>query len=203
MDVVSPALRAVRSWLPARTARRRHGGPPGEAGRPIRRGARWRSCAGACVAGILLASCSPVLPHGEAAPSAEAAAAAVLDALERRDRDRLRSLAIAEQEFRERVWPRLPASRPERNLPFSYVWGDLRQKSEGRLAATLARHGGRSYELAGVTFAGVTDYGTYRVHREATLHVRDGTGAAQDLRLFGSMIEQDGRWKVFSYVAED
>ena len=203
MDVVSPALRVAGSRCPARAARRGQSRPPGVIGRTIGRGTRWRLCAGTCVAGILLASCSPVLPHGEAAPSAEAAAEAVLDALERRDRDRLRSLALAEQEFRERVWPRLPASRPERNLPFSYVWGDLRQKSEGRLAATLARHGGRSYELAGVTFAGVTDYGTYRVHREATLHVRDGTGAAHDLRLFGSMIEQDGRWKVFSYVTED
>jgi hypothetical protein len=160
-------------------------------------------CAGTCVAGVLLASCSSALPRDPAAPSAEAVAEAVLDALERRDRDRLRSLAVAEQEFREHVWPKLPASRPERNLPVSYVWGELRQKSEGRLAHTLARHGGRSYELAAVRFAGVTDYGTYRIHREATLHVRDGTGTEQDLRLLGSMIEQDGRWKVFSYVTED
>ncbi len=55
----------------------------------------------------------------------------------------LRDLALNEIEFREQVWPELPAARPERNLPFSYVWGDLRQKSDANLERTLARHGGR------------------------------------------------------------
>ena len=57
---------------------------------------------------------------------------------------------------------------------FSYVWGDLRQKSQ----AGLARHAGEvrratRYELVGVRFDGAsTRYTTCEVHRDT---VRDGS----------------------------
>ncbi len=152
---------------------------------------------------LLLPACSSAPPLAETRSSAQAVALDVLDALERRDRARLAALALGEREFRDHVWPRLPAARPERNLPFSYVWGDLRQKSETTLSLTLARHGGRRYELSDLTFADERDYGTYRVHRNATLHVRDAGGDPADLRVLGSMIEQGGEWKVFSYIVDD
>lgn len=127
-----------------------------------------------------------------------------MGALERRDGAALSGLALNEQEFREQVWPELPASRPERNLPFSYVWGDLHQKSEAGLGETLAKYGGRRYTLIAVTFRGETSrYPTYTVHRETVLQVRDEGGTAADLRLFGSTLEKDGAWKVFSYVVDE
>jgi hypothetical protein len=129
---------------------------------------------------------------------------AVLDAIQRRDIVTLRSLALNEQEFREHIWPELPASRPERNLPFSYVWGDLHQKSEAALVQTLARHGGRRYMLVSVRFGGEsTRYPSYTVYRETVLKVRDDAGTEADLRLFGSSLEKDDAWKVFSYVVDD
>ena len=137
-------------------------------------------------------------------PSAHAAASAVLAAVERRETSRLQGLALTEQEFRDHIWPELPAARPERNLPFSYVWGDLHQKSEAALTQTLSRHGGRRYELVSVRFAGeTTSYTTYRVHRETVLRVRDDGGEERDVRLFGSSLEKDGAWKVFSYVVDE
>src|SRR5687767_12740935 len=80
-----------------------------------------------------------VLENSQESP--EALAHAVLDALARRDRTALQRLTLNEAEFREQVWPELPASRPERNLPFTYVWTDLRTKSEAGLAETLEKHG--------------------------------------------------------------
>lgn len=137
-------------------------------------------------------------------PSPEALAAAVISAVERRDATVLRGLALDEQEFREHVWPELPSSRPERNLPFSYVWGDLHQKSEAGLGQTLAKHGGRHYSLIDVTFRGEPSrYPTYTVYRETVLKVRDERGAEAELRLFGSSLEKDSTWKVFSYVVDD
>jgi hypothetical protein len=128
----------------------------------------------------------------------------VLAATERRDAGTLRALALSEQEFREHVWPELPASRPERNLPFSYVWGDLHQKSEASLNETLARVGGQKLALSAVTFSGeTTRYGGFVVHRETVLRVRDGDGRVREMRLFGSAFEKDGAWKVFSYVVDD
>ncbi len=148
-------------------------------------------------------ACSRVPPLANTHPSPSSLATAVLDALTRRDRAALEALALNETEFRDHVWPQLPASRPERNLPFSYVWGELRQKSGQALTSLLSREGGRRYELIDIRFAADTDYRTYRVHREATFHVRDSTGMELDLRVCGSMLEQDGAWKVFSYVVDD
>ena len=150
----------------------------------------------------LAAACGASEPLENAHPSAQSLAAAVLDAVQRADRSSLTALAVSEREFREHVWPRLPAARPERNLPFSYVWGDLRQKSAGALATILTRHGGRRYELLDTAFEQVTDYGSYRVHRGTTLRVRDAHGAHHVIRLCGSLIEHNGAWKVFSYVID-
>jgi hypothetical protein len=102
------------------------------------------------------------------------------------------------------VWPELPAARPERNLPFSYVWGDLHQKSESFLAQTVEAHGGRRYTLVGVRFAGEsTTYPSYAVHRDTIVRARDESGREVDLRVFGSSVLKDGSWKVFSYVVND
>lgn len=111
---------------------------------------------------------------------------------------------MSEQEFRDHVWPDLPAARPERNLPFSYVWGDLRQKSDSSLARILAGYGGRRLPVAGVRFAGgTTQYATYLVHRDTRIALKDGDGAGGDeIQLFGSVLEKDGRFKVFSYVVD-
>lgn len=167
--------------------------------------ARWDLGFGIWVLGFILSSCSHgVQPLGNAYPSSETLAIAVLDAVERRDAERLRALAVNEQEFRDHVWPDLPAARPERNLPFSYVWGDLRQKSELSLDRTLARHGGRRYSLVSTRFDGdTTRYPSYVVYRETVLRVRDESGAMSELRLFGSSLEKDGTWKVFSYVVDE
>lgn len=151
-----------------------------------------------------LAACGPSKPPLAATrDSAAAMAQAILDAVAAGDRAALAGLALSEQEFHDRVWPELPAARPERNLPFSYVWGDLHQKSEESLSALLAAHASRRYTLMDVRFGDRTPYQTYTVHRAATFLVRDAGGQELDLRLCGSMIEQDGRWKVFSYVVND
>jgi hypothetical protein len=156
------------------------------------------------VVGVLgTAGCSRVLPLANASASSEALAGAVLDALSRRDRLRLEALALNEREFRDHVWPDLPAARPERNLPFSYVWGDLHQKSNIRLADTLRNYGHTQYALKRVTFSGKTNYARYVVHRDAKFEVTDSSGGSTELRVCGSFIEKNGVWKVFSYVVDD
>jgi hypothetical protein len=149
------------------------------------------------------AACGPP-PLANTHLSPDSLARGVLDAMAARDDRALRALAVNEQEFRANVWPSLPAARPERNLPFSYVWGDLRQKSETSLVGSLASHGGRRYELIDVAFGKpAAKYAAFRIHPEALFTVRDSAGASQELRLCGSFIEQGGAWKVFSYVTED
>lgn len=153
---------------------------------------------------LATAACGPSRePLAGTRESPRAVAEALLDAVAADDGAALQSLALSEQEFRQHVWPDLPAARPERNLPFSYVWGDLRQKSAAGLARTQSAHGGRRYRLQDVRFSGKTSYPGYTVHRDGVLVVEGPGGQEEELRLCGSMIEQDGRWKVFSYAVDD
>ena len=147
--------------------------------------------------------CNPVsvLEHAESSP--ELLTVAVLEALEKRDEARLRQLALSEREFREIVWPELPAAKPERNLPFSLVWSDLRVKSDAALAGTLQEYGGRKLVLSDIWFrAGTEQYQSYIVYRIPTLRVIDEAGIDHEIRLFGSILERGGRFKVFSYIID-
>ena len=141
-------------------------------------------------------------PFAHTFESPEQLAAAVGEALERRDADRLLALALSEEEFRTHVWPRLPASRPERGAPFGFVWAQLSSKSRAWLRQSLADHGGGRLEVVRVRFRGdTTDHGPFLVHRDAEVVVNDG-GTERRLRLFGSVLEQNGRYKLFSYVVD-
>jgi len=158
----------------------------------------------ALCAGVIATACGSPPPLAHASPSAEGLAVAVLQALEARDADALERLALSEGEFREHVWPSLPAARPERNLPFGYVWGDLHQKSRQGLAALLAGHGGAHYRFVRLcALEGTTQYDQFVVHRAMEVTVEDGVGNQIPLRLFGSMLEKDGTYKVFSFVIND
>jgi hypothetical protein len=149
-----------------------------------------------------LPGCGSTAPLANTQSSAETLAQAVLDALARRDRPALEALALDEREFRDHVWPELPAARPERNLPFSYVWGDLRQKSALALSSTLASSDGQRYELVAVRFSRQTPYPSYVVFHDSLFRIRRPDGTETDVRVCGSMLSKSGRWKVFSYVVD-
>jgi hypothetical protein len=155
-----------------------------------------------CIA--LLSACGASRPLPNSHESVETLSRDVLTAIEKRDADALRLLALNKEEFEEHVWPELPAARPERNLSVNFVWGDLNQKSSVTLRDTLAAHGGKKYEFRSIRFLGeTTQYDSYRVHRESELTVKDADGTERQLRVFGSVIEKSGRYKVFSYVIDD
>lgn len=135
--------------------------------------------------------------------SPEAVARAVVKGLSERNLEGLRALALTRDEFKVLVWPKLPASRPERNLPMDYVWDELAAKSDASLRARLAGWQDRGFTLVSLEFKGtVTDHSTYIVHRETVLTLRDRDGREEAGRLFGSIIQQGSRFKVFSYVVD-
>lgn len=169
---------------------------------PARRG--YRAVAILALLVSVLPACGrpPALADTQASP--EALMREVLQAVERRDRSRLEALAISEAEFRDHVWEYLPASRPERNLPMSYVWGDLHQKSVGHLSRVLGESGGRHWELVSVRFEGQPrSYGPFVIHGAPKVRARTPGGEEQELTVCGSLLEQGGRWKVFSFVVDD
>ena len=147
---------------------------------------------------------STVAPLSNTFDSPEALARAVLERLERKDLPGLRELPLSEAEFRVYVWPELPSSRPERNLPFDYVWGQMKQRSDGDLGNTFARYGGKPLKLVRTRFTGeTTQYQSFAVMREGEVIAADDAGKELVLRLYGSAMVKDGRYKLFSFVVDD
>jgi hypothetical protein len=146
---------------------------------------------------------SPVLEQTFDSP--EAVAQAVLRGLDARDLNALKTLTVTEHEFRKMVWPKLPAARPGRNIPWDYAWNDLHGKSTMQLQARINewQRIDDDRAVARVEFTGeTTDYETFRVRRKSVVVLRTPAGAETRHRLFGSIIEERGRYKVFSYVVD-
>jgi hypothetical protein len=162
-------------------------------------------------AALVAAACStpaeptrPAVPLSGTFESPEALARGLLAALEARNVERLRGLPLSEAEFRDFVWPELDTSRPERNVPFEYAWGQLKQRSDEHLQQTLGRYGGRTLTLVSTRFTGeTTQYKSFSVLRESEIIARDDHGRDLILRLYGSAMMKDGRYKMFSYVVDN
>src|SRR5688572_3320786 len=153
---------------------------------------------------IATAACSaPAEPTRTLTPlantfeSPQALAQAVLTALERKDLNALRALPLSETEYRDHVWPELPVSRPERNVPFDYAWGQMQQRSAGSLQQTFGRYSDRPLRLVSTRFTGeTTQYQSFSVMRESEIVATDETGRDVILRLYGSAMVKDGRYKM-------
>jgi hypothetical protein len=129
--------------------------------------------------------------------SEEALTRAFLEALEDGDRERLASLALSKDEFQKEAFPEMPAYP---NIPEDFVWDQLRMKSHYGLSVVLHYQGGRAFDFQDITYhGGQTAYDTFVVHRKPTLHLRDRkTGKSGTIVLFGSILEHEGRFKLFS-----
>jgi len=146
---------------------------------------------------------SSKIPLSETFDSPEALAQAVLTRLANKDVAGLKALALSEQEFKDHVWPELDTSRPERNVPFDYAWGQLKQRSDGSLDSVVTRYAGRPLRFVRTSYRGeTTQYKSFAVMRESEIVAADETGRELVLQLFGSAMVKDGRFKVFSFVVD-
>lgn len=165
---------------------------------------------GVVVIAIAMAGCTqPTSPSSKVSlahtfDSPEALAQAVLTGLASKDVAGLNALALSEQEFKDHVWPELDTSRPERNVPFEYAWGQLKQRSDGYLDVTVGRYAGQKLRFVSTRYTGeTTKYESFSVMRESEIVAADDTGRDLVLRLFGSAMVKDGRYKLFSFVVDD
>lgn len=115
------------------------------------------------------------------------------------DRAALRKLAVGEREFRDVIWPQLPVSRPELNFDQEFVWQSHSVRNESAFQNLIGRFEGRYLELVDVDVEQVDDYGNFRILKRPRVHLRDARGDQHTVRLFGSIVEQDGRYKLYSF----
>jgi hypothetical protein len=159
--------------------------------------------AAACSAPAEPTPAAVAAPLSNTFDSPEALGWAVLSALASKDLERLRALPLSEAEFRTYVWPELPTSRPERNVPFDYAWGQMKQHSDGSLGETFARYGGKPLRFVRTRFTGeTTQYQTFSIMRESEIIAADETGRELVLKLYGSALLKDGRYKMYSFVVD-
>jgi hypothetical protein len=164
--------------------------------------ARGRAAGRAALAVLLFAvmvGCGVGVPRfRNTFDSPESLAVEVLRALKERDRDRLTSLPLTEDEFRGDVFREMPAFG---RVPSDYVWRDLQQKSGYSLAHVLETYGGRGYELERVLLGQTSSYRSFVVFRKPRLVLRDpATGGEVTVQLFGSILRHSGQFKLFSFV---
>ena len=146
-------------------------------------------------------SASSVRILSNADPTPEALAARFLDALSRDDLEAIKAMRLTEQEFCAYVFPELPSSKLP-NVHCDFVWSQATLNSMAGMTRMQKAHKAKRYELVSVRFAAVETYDSYRVHKEPVVTVRDESGATTEARLFGSMLELDGQYKLFSFVVD-
>lgn len=134
--------------------------------------------------------------------SVEDLANRVLAGIYANDEQMLNACRITKAEFCQHVFPELPSSTLP-NVSCDFTWDQATLKSLAGFQELLKKHAGKKYHLLAISYSGGIDtYRTYKVYNKPVVRVVDENGQEQDLRLFGSILEMDGRYKLFSFVID-
>jgi hypothetical protein len=114
-----------------------------------------------------------------------------------------RAMLLTAREFADLVYPESPYTHPPYRQAPALVWNQIRNPSASGLARLVRR-------LRGQPLAYVSHNCTSRPDRQhrntiwtgCTLRLREPNGETSAHRLFGSIIERDGRFKFVSYKNE-
>lgn len=136
-----------------------------------------------------------------AQPSERALAEMVLLALKEKDASLLASLRVTEREYKEILFPEFPAAQPGSNLPVDFHWQHLDIRSRAGIEEALSQFGGEDYELLEVIpTQGIDEYKTFKVLKKVQLKVvRKKDGEVSQIRVFGSVVELDGQYKIIGF----
>ncbi|MBI4468335.1 MAG: hypothetical protein HY650_03330 [Acidobacteria bacterium] len=141
-----------------------------------------------------------MMPNAQ--PSPEVLVEQVLEALARNDGGSLKNLALTKEEFCDILWPELPSSETP-NLTCDWVWNTFGPSSLNKLSQTLGAHAGRKYQLVRLRCVrGTTAYKSLKVHEDCRVVVGDDEGRERELKLFGSILEMDGQFKLCNFIVD-
>jgi hypothetical protein len=125
---------------------------------------------------------------------------AFVRALEVQDTAALRRMVMKPGEFAWLYYPSSPLSRPPYELSPALMWFQLQGESERGASRLLSERAGHALGYLGHTCAPPRVEGKNRIHPSCELRrvtaARDTIGE----RLFGLILERDGRYKFVSYA---
>jgi hypothetical protein len=126
-------------------------------------------------------------------------ARAFVTAVAERDIRRLAPTLLTRAEFAWLYYPENPISRPPYELPAGIAWFELEGNSMTGVRRALASYGGRTTVFRGVSCdAHPLVQGPNRLWNRCTLALTLEDGTAASVRMFGSILERAGRFKLVS-----
>lgn len=127
----------------------------------------------------------------------EAFAAAVVA----QDTAAMHALRVTEREHTELLWPEFPASR--NNYSAEFAWENLDRSSVKDAARIAADAGGAPRQVIGTECRrGIAEYETFRIHGDCWVVWETPDGGRDTVKLFGSVVEMDGRYKVVGIIED-
>lgn len=148
-----------------------------------------------CCLALLVAACSAPADRGYA-DSPEALGRAVVDALNDGDREALHAVRAGSDEYKTVLYPAFPKT----GFSADFAWDNLNRKCTVGVDKWLRRFGERDLAFVGIRFDRPTEtYEGLRLHRGTVLSVRTPEGETRDLKILGSVVERENRYKLLSY----
>ncbi len=128
----------------------------------------------------------------------------LLAALAKSDTATLVKLMVNEYEFKNWLWHEFPASQPIMNVPIDFAWQNLLQNSDKGLRLALGKYAGQKlYYVSHKFLEGQDRYQTFTVHTKTRVTAADSLGRKYEMKVFGSFVEMNGRFKLMSYRDRD
>ena len=125
---------------------------------------------------------------------------AVVDALNQEDIEALDRLRVQRTEYLDWIWSAFPASRPPSNFPGDFAWSNLNQKCNIGMKKWIAHYGGQNLKFVGIRFDGPQEtYDGFQLLRGTVLTLQNSAGQKQELKILGSVVVKDNRYKLLSY----
>ena len=135
------------------------------------------------------------------AASRDSLVARFTDAVARRDTAAVQGMVLDRDEYAWIYFPSLQRMNPGVNLQPEVMWMLHTQESRKGITRVLRRLGGGQARFGGYACeAAPRVVGAGRYWDDCVVEVTAADGETAALKLFGSLIERGGRWKIVSYA---
>jgi hypothetical protein len=138
-----------------------------------------------------------------AAPSRDSLVKGFIAALARSDTTALQKMLLNAREFAWLVYPESPYTRPPYSQSPALVWGQIQNPGASGYTRLVRRLGGKPLRYDGYTCSPKPDrQGKNVIWTQCTVRVAEPGEGPRNRRLFGSIIERNGRFKLVSFANE-
>jgi hypothetical protein len=135
------------------------------------------------------------------AASRDALVARFAAAVAARDTAALQAMAVNAREFIDLVYPSSPYTAPPYRQAPGFVWTQIQLPSGSGLRRLLERVGGSPLRIDALRCPATPErQGANRLHTECVVRFAIGAATPREGRLFGTILERDGRFKFVSYA---